>query len=147
MQNEECRMQNGTRAFDKAAFDAAVSRPNGWDAVKDPVAVIRRMRGDVPLGNAAKMREALEAVNSAFDDALICTDYQMTEAEMDRLEDVRRKIKDALSTPPRNCDRCATKDEAIGAFLASRGATHRRIWSDECDEFIAWLFAPEGGRP
>ena len=30
--------------FDKAAFDRDVSRPNGWDAVEDPVAKIREMR-------------------------------------------------------------------------------------------------------
>lgn len=30
--------------FDEAAFDRDVSRPNGWDAVKDPVARIREMR-------------------------------------------------------------------------------------------------------
>ena len=30
--------------FDETAFDRDVSRPNGWDAVKDPVAYVREMR-------------------------------------------------------------------------------------------------------
>lgn len=34
--------------FDEAAFAGAISQPNGWDEVADPVAEIRRMRGDVP---------------------------------------------------------------------------------------------------
>lgn len=33
------------KTFDKAAFDKAVSGPSAWDAVEDPVADIRRMRG------------------------------------------------------------------------------------------------------
>ena len=32
--------------FDADAFDRAVSRPSAWDEVSDPVAEIRRMRGD-----------------------------------------------------------------------------------------------------
>ncbi|MBQ6925647.1 MAG: hypothetical protein IJQ73_13480 [Kiritimatiellae bacterium] len=32
--------------FDAVAFDKAVSRPSAWDEVADPVAEIRRMRGD-----------------------------------------------------------------------------------------------------
>jgi len=32
--------------FDADAFDKAVSRPSAWDEVADPVAEIRRMRGD-----------------------------------------------------------------------------------------------------
>jgi len=32
--------------FDEAAFEAAISGPNGRDAVADPVAEVRRLRGD-----------------------------------------------------------------------------------------------------
>lgn len=34
------------KAFDSTAFDHAVNRPSAWDSVEDPVAEIRRMRGD-----------------------------------------------------------------------------------------------------
>lgn len=50
-------------AFDEAAFDEAVSKPNGWSEVADPVAEIRRMRGAAPQGNAAAMREALMRID------------------------------------------------------------------------------------
>lgn len=50
------------KKFDEAAFDAAVSKPNGWSEVQDPVAEVRRMRGDEPQGNAAAMHEALLSV-------------------------------------------------------------------------------------
>jgi len=56
------------------------------------------------LGDAAKLRKALEAVSKAFDDALICTDYQMSAEEHDRLDAIYRQVKSALATPARNCD-------------------------------------------
>lgn len=34
------------KAFDSAAFDQAVAGPSAWDRVEDPVAEIRRMRGE-----------------------------------------------------------------------------------------------------
>ena len=40
--------------FDEAAFNEAISQPNGWDAVADPVAEIRRMRGDQEPTTMAK---------------------------------------------------------------------------------------------
>lgn len=41
----EAFRRNDEKKFSPAKFDAAVSKPNGWDAVADPVAEVRRMRG------------------------------------------------------------------------------------------------------
>ena len=106
-------------------------------------------------GNAAAMRDACVAVSQAFDDALICTDYQMTDAEMDRLEDVRRKVKFVLAAPSRNCD-IGTVDE-IRSRLRDYCRSHlcgKCPFDKETDEIddnhscvIRWLLSPakEGG--
>ena len=76
------------KKFDEAAFEAAISGPNGWDAVVDPVAEVRRMRGDAPHGNAAALRLCDELIQAAYD-ADICSPGDLAHRV--------RKIKAALS--------------------------------------------------
>ena len=142
--------------FDAAAFDEAVSRPSGWDAVADPVAEIRRMRGDAPPCNAAATREALAnlipvAVHGYSTRAWLLTTSHEDENSIN-LKQLRRITEDAakalenaraaLSAPPRNCDRFADEDDAFAA------------WHDSLNDgdivsvrnAFRWLFAPaEGG--
>ena len=131
------------KRFDEAAFDEAVSKPNGWSGVADPVAEIRRMRdGDTP-GNAAALREALEGIE---DDCRVLDRKDMWEEEgecyYDALRDIREKVSAALSAPARNCDRFQTEEEAYAAFMGLfdhfKGERHY--------QYCRWLFAPaEGG--
>lgn len=148
MQNEECRMQNEMRAFDEAAFDAATSKPNGWSEVPDPVAEVRRMRGDAQEGNAAALREALELCVREM-----CA-YCRAEAAMTMPGkecfygcEALRVAKAALAAPARNCDRYANTAQALGAY--PDGPQIGDEWDDaDWMMFLDWLFAPaEGGRP
>ena len=86
------------------------------------------------LGNAAKMREACEALMSDIGGYLT-----------DGLEviwcgisgETIKKARSALSAPPRNCDRFANANEALKAFEKEKGET--------LIEFIRWLFAETKG--
>lgn len=96
------------RNFDADAFNEAVSKPNGWDSVPDPVAEIRRMRGEVPVGNTAKMRAALETIR----DRMVAGVY---DGRFDCHESIET-AEAALAAPPRNCDRFATPGEIMSEF-------------------------------
>lgn len=131
------------RKFDEAAFDAAVSEPNGWSDVADPVAEIRKMRGDEQPGNTAAMREALEAARREARDCYDGGEYLGEGADPGFLR-ILAIIDAALAAPARNVDRFATEDEAREAYWAYREPLE---FNDK--PFVAiteWLFAPaEGG--
>lgn len=60
------------------------------------------------------------------------------------------EVKNAGSTPPRNCDLFDTKDKAREAFQKLRGHSIRAdvsLWDDrnEIEEFFNWLFAEAKG--
>ena len=90
-------------------------------------------------GDVAKLREAVEACLYAFQK----TDWT-TIGTSRRVVDLIQRCKDALSAPPRNCDRFQTKFDA------------KRAWEKVCKAglpehgpFEAWIFAlateKEGG--
>ena len=127
--------------FDEEAFDAAVAKPNGWSNVADPVAEIRRMRGDEQPGNAAALRSVLmEAC-----DIIRC--YDMAEADGsfanqgEEVGDWFAKAEQALSAPARNVDlpECRTRDEAWKIFERESAG----MWAADWDAaFLGWLFEP-----
>ena len=143
------------KEFDEEAFNAAVAKPNGWSNVEDPVAEIRRMRGDAAPGNAAVLREALEVVLDALKKA-----YATVEVDRVWLADNIDVITDALAAPPRNCD-VGNPEEQAERFtkvcvanskngvrgLCSETCPFSRDYQGECA--LAWAqmpFAPaEGG--
>ena len=79
-------------------------------------------------GNAAAMREALEAARGILVYIVCADDGTIVQA-----------IDAALSAPARNCDR--TKDAAEETFEKQFG----RPWNVEEDELATWLFAKAEG--
>jgi len=117
--------------FDPVEFDKWLEEhPEvhaGWDKVADPVAEIRRMRGDMPEpGNTAKIREALWEVS----ETLIHTPCEPHTKER---QDIIERINAALKEPARNCD-LHDKGDAHAAWEASGT---RRAFSD-------WLLSEAG---
>lgn len=84
-----------------------------------------------PYGNAAKMREALEAALPIMRDCPF-THYNTTEVDK-----VVGEINAALSAPPRNCDRFTTFADALNAW--------REFDPREAGVFDEWLFAEAKG--
>lgn len=142
--------------FDEAAFDAAVSKPNGWSGVADPVAEIRRMRDGVAqetpkleqCGNAAALRAALRESTAIL--AVVHGEEYSGEIGM-QID----KNTEALAAPARNCDLIAPTCDlktAIGKFAAF---CNRFRHCEGCPVkegkggvncSFAWLLAPaEGG--
>jgi phosphoenolpyruvate carboxylase len=93
-----------------------------------------------PVGNAAKMREALELMNDLYDKEAICTSYANTPEEMEQIDELYRKTKAALSAPVRNCDLYATEDDAWDAFSSKRQGA-----DSSTEEYEKWLFAEAKG--
>jgi hypothetical protein len=94
------------------------------------------------LGDAAKLREALENVAKQLTDAT--EDENFGEDVMYLVGCMRtmsQKCRTALAAPPRNCDRFATLPDALAAW--------RDIDPREAGPFDLWLFASatekEGG--
>ena len=173
--------------FDEAAFDAAVSKPSGWDAVADPVAEIRRMRdgtpsspeevlevlrafhdahysvfprdelterlchayhdqfvADAPVGNAAKMRAALEVVGRMASSCLLDEGCGYAKT-LDNCEAMSSLAHTALSAPPRNCD-AMTADEAKRAWNEYRHSVPLPRGGWDFWHVINWMYAKaEGG--
>lgn len=90
-----------------------------------------------PVGNAAKMREALEWL---FGFGYITSDggFHMPDAKM-----ARNKIEEALSAPPRNCDRYTSRVEAFAEWLLYN--LSKKISSLRWVDFVDWLFAEAKG--
>ena len=129
------------RKFDEAAFDEAVSKPNGWSDVADPVAEIRRMRDGGAPGNAAALREALEKfLDLARRGLAFFTSYRYTEAENNELEDAFANAQSALAAPARNVDRFADADAAIDA-VKSEFANVMLLDAKQLHAVCDWLFA------
>ena len=87
------------------------------------------------LGNAAKMREALEKADAAL--SLISKSAWFIDAnfaETKAVIEAGNSIKDALSEPPRNCDRFINSKDALKAF-------ERETGESMAIDFIRWLFA------
>ncbi len=117
-------------------------------------------------GNAAAMREALEQVQSGFDNNVLGPIGDIPNYwEIDEAKRLRVVVDSALAAPARNCDRFATPAEAHIAFQRFCRGNYRPGYAaaglDGCDDCelcetknesgedscpFAWLFAPaEGG--
>ena len=90
-------------------------------------------------GNSAAMREALKRIVAA---SIVAKNANAPEWILQRMADIFAMATTALNAPPRNCDRFATVDEAIGAYRQ----THKYM---VVNVFLDWLFAQatekEGG--
>ena len=117
-------------------------RINGWamrlaEACEQPVTDCNQ------LGNAAKMREALEDARR-----FVSASAQRTDRDLLIMDEKRGayvltpketliKIDDVLSAPPRNCDRFATFDDARNTFFADYMLDETR---SSASAFAIWLF-------
>ncbi len=118
-------------------IEAAIERDRtSRHSIKIPIEVVPEL-----VGNAAATRDALVAVGKAFDDALICTDSQMSMEECDRLDEVYHKVKTALSAPPRNCD-LPDPEDRFGKFCMSRSCESCPFQKSVCCR-CKWLMATE----
>ena len=82
------------------------------------------------VGNGAKMLSALKAIVDVFD-----SKEPMSQQERDLV--VYNLAKNALSAPPRNCDRFNTLEDALAGW--------REVSPDESGPFDNWLFAEAKG--
>lgn len=113
-------------------------RINGW-AVRLAEDCERTVTICNHLGNAAKMREALErlrerALMDLYENAFVA------DPSGNYKEFIKRTIKIAesvLSAPPRNCDRFATLDDARNTFFADYVPDETR---SSATAFAIWLF-------
>lgn len=83
-------------------------------------AEVRNGKGDGPLanspyGNGAKMREALECIDSIakYLEAGTIRDVQHA------YRNIQDRVRIALAAPPRNCDRFVSSEEALSAYSAT----------------------------
>ena len=81
------------------------------------------------LGNAAKMREALESVRNWFINRLFNSSYQVT------IEGLLLIVNSALNVPSRNCD-VLSKDEVL-EMLKDRSFSK--------EDTIEWLYGKAEG--
>ena len=95
-----------------------------------------------PVGNAAKLREALI---KAITMLAVCEWPDGT--NMEGVEELRRDIDAALDAPPRNCDRFGTDN--VEASLAYEEFCDRAEVEESVNGAIAWLLTlvaeKEGG--
>lgn len=98
------------------------------------------------VGNATKLRDALSAALDMIFGLQVCNRSPIANS----VYAVRRKIKDALNTPARNCDRFANAVEAMAELkrIHSYCAKENRRCLEDCPDCgkewcsLAWLFAP-----
>ena len=142
---------NEILAYHADRIEAAWKRESAeWEAaacacVSDAVMSGKVAVEHVPVGNAAALREAVVALLDALD-SLGCDEATATLAAFvpDMADSSAkclaafRKAKDALSAPPRNCDRFNTVREAAIAFAAEY-----QKQPHPCPDFIfsRWLLA------
>lgn len=94
-----------------------------------------------PVGNAAKMCEALKKADAAL--RLIHKPAWFLDfGENIVVEEADNAIKAALSAPPRNCDLYKTLDDARNTFFADY--VPNETWSS-ATAFAIWLFAEAKG--
>ena len=117
-------------------------RINGW-ASRLAAACEQPVTDCNQLGNAAKMREALEDARR-----FVSASAQRTDRDILIMDEKRGayvltpketliKIDDVLSAPPRNCDRFATLDDARNTFFADYVPDETR---SSATAFAIWLF-------
>lgn len=98
-------------------------------------------------GDAAKLREALEAIDKNTDLLDISEDIapHLHPSHSFVAVQIRKIVRAALSVPPRNCDRFATADEAFHAWNNTVDTPGGGAYVGLMD----WLYAPateqEGG--
>lgn len=105
------------------------------------------------VGNAAAMREALDAINRIDTRGLNRLLYELVEADIFDGGQINKtissvdKAKAALSAPPRNCDKYMTPKDAMLAHLDEVYQGEKVEFGDyEWCEFIKWLFAEAKGK-
>ena len=100
------------------------------------------------VGNAAKMRDALDAITRIDTRRLKRLLCELVEAEIldggqiNRTISAVEKARQALSAPPRNCDMYTTLDDARNAFFADY------VSDETCSSttaFAIWLYDEEKG--
>ena len=96
-----------------------------------------------PVGNAAKMREALVKSRKAMDEISKSIFQGWIEDSLVNVAgEAQMAISAALSAPPRNCDLYKTLDDARNAFFADY------VPDETCSSataFAMWLFDEEKG--
>ena len=115
-------------------------------SIKIPIEVVPEL-----AGNAAAMREALEFLRDKELDLLEGNVRRCVGLTVFGLEQackiIRGVIEEALSAPPRNCDRHGGWLTALKRFNDTDGRDNP--WGDDVfdSSFLDWLFAPatEGG--
>ena len=116
------------------------------------------MQKIVHVGNAARLREALEPMPSLLEWLVVNAMPLGIEDMVPKLRERLKLAKDALDAPQRNCDRFAMEHAAYAAHKAWCEARQphcnpgRDLSCQECaDCFAQWLFDPatpeKGGRP
>ena len=118
--------------------EITADRINGW-ATRLAAACEQTVTDCNQLGNAAKLREALErlherALMDLYENAFVA------DTSRNYKEFIKRTIKIAesvLSAPPRNCDRFATFDDARNTFFADYMLDETR---SSASAFAIWIF-------
>ena len=90
-----------------------------------------------PVGNAAAMRDVLEQINR-----IVWDKHRHTKEETE----AHRLATEALSVPPRNCDRFKTKEEALLAYAEECNAFIPQSILWQIGEWLDWLFAEAKGK-
>ena len=90
------------------------------------------------VGNAAKMRNALECIDSIakYLEAGTIRDVQHA------YRNIQDRVRIALSAPPRNCDRFKTEDEAWDYYMNNGRVNNGNFCSTN---YVKWLFAEAKG--
>lgn len=121
---------------------------NVWIDEAKRICAIMNEEARHPIGNGAKMREALEAVDDAFSDgSLYASGDCPTPHDVSVFEDVRDKVKAALAEPPRNCD-VGTAEEQAKRHVGWCDRLNHCSRTHSCREcFAKWAQMPyeEGG--
>lgn len=104
---------------------------------EDAMANVATCENSSQVGNAAKMREALENSNGLLEELALIGESS---------ESAREQIaenKAALSAPPRNCDLLANAQDALATIHNDRCCVQNPI--DERRLSVNWLFAEAEG--
>jgi chorismate mutase len=93
-------------------------------------------KDSLQVGNAAKMRKALQRASDWFNGS------GLSEDDLIEFDEVCEHIEKALSAPPRNCDLYASRSDAWVAFRKK----NQQAWYEDLHlSFPDWLFAEAKG--
>lgn len=131
-------MRNCTaKSKDEAWYDQS-----SWANLCDRIEAAATCEKSSQVGNAAKMREALERLRE-----WVLLDLNENAFIADSSGNYMKLIKGtieianvALSAPPRNCDRYRNAYEVIGRFVEERNPIQVKL-----EDVINWLFAEAKG--